>query len=190
MVDFRQIRARLDRAESNLNALDEEIRRFVKADSTSPAIIDRYDPLDKSHTAVFKERQPIPRDKWGMTIGDVVEDLRSALNYLITSLVVEAGGRVHAAHQFPIMNSKDEWKLQVVRPPLKSPPRLGYLDFVDESHIAQIKALQPYKAASGLPSLMLLRRFSDINQTRLISVARVALTRSRPSKRSPYCRSR
>jgi hypothetical protein len=173
MFYFREIRAKLDRAETNLNALDEEIRNFVKEDRGSAVIVDSYDAIDQPHSAIFKERIQIPHGEWGMALGAVVDDLRGVLDYVVTALVVDAGREVHAEHQFPIVGSKQEWKARVVKPPLKSPPRLGYLDFIDETQVADIKALQPYKSASGLPSLLMLRRFSEFKRHQIIHSARV-----------------
>lgn len=163
-------RSKLDWSEKHLNALSAEIRTFLEGDAyTLPT---QFDEADKSTTVIFKESEPLP-ESWGLALGDVIHNARSALDHLVYQLVLLAGGVHHDAHQFPILDKPQDWVRRVQKPPKG---RRGLLDFIDPTHITSIKLLQPYEPATGLPRLGVLRDFSNIDKHRLIHAARTVFT--------------
>jgi hypothetical protein len=168
MMDFIQIRALLDRAEMDLDALDKEVRDFDKPNAQTTAILDYYNPVNQTHSVVFKEHAPIPQVEWGITLGEVVHNIRGALDCLVAQLVASAGQEIRPGHHFPIVTSKKEWNREVVKPSLKSPPKEGSLDFVDPRDVAIIRELQPDQSAPGLPSLMVLRELIEADRHRSV----------------------
>lgn len=166
-------RAKLDWAEKHMNALSEVIETFVQSDMQT--FRTEFDELDQSHVMVFEETEKIPVD-WGLALGDVVHNTRSALDHLVYQLVLLAEATPHKSHQFPIVDHPNDWEGKVVKPLQQK--RRGQLDFIDPTQVAIIQSLQPYVPASGVPRLAMLRRFSNTDKHRLIHAARASVTAS------------
>ena len=164
------VRLKLDRAEDHLDALSAELREWVEA--KPQALTTQLNPIDQSYSVIFKQ-EPLP-ENWGVKLGDVVHNMRSSLDHLVAQLVLLAGKAVHENHQFPIFNKPNDWMGKVVKPPKQR--KRGWLDFIDRDHVAMIEALQPYQTTTGLPSLGMLRRFSNADKHRLIHAATYNLT--------------
>jgi hypothetical protein len=163
------IRLKLNQAESHLNALSAEVREIV---GKHQAIIRaQRNMLDDSYTAIL-ENAPQVRREWGVMLGDFLHNTRSALDHLVSALVVVSGGTVHHRHQFPICDTPQRWRQRVVQPS----PTASWLGFIDPSHIAVIEAVQPYQA-TGLKSLLVLQRFSNADKHRLIHGAVINTTK-------------
>lgn len=163
-------RAKLARAEEHLDALSADIKSTLEADAYT--FRTEFDEADQSTVAFLKEPQQLPVE-WGVRLGDVIHNTRSALDHLVHQLVLLDSGTPHDAHQFPIVDGPNDW----IRRVQKSPKgRRGLLDFVDPAHVATIQALQPYVPATGLPRLALLRDFSNVDKHRVIHAARTIFT--------------
>jgi hypothetical protein len=165
--------AKLDRAEYHLDTLIDEVRQVMELNGQPMET--RYNPLDETHSFIFKEAQPIPSTDWGVILGDAVNNMRSALDHLVAVLVADANHQVHSTHQFPIFDTPNDWQRRVINPPRN---RRGQLDFVDASYIAIIEEVQPYQPTTGLPSLAVLRSFSNTDKHRLIHAVQRRLTAS------------
>jgi hypothetical protein len=163
---------KLDRAEYHLDALNAEIREFFERGADDQTFVARHNVLDDSWSAVFKAK-PLPED-WGVKLGDVIHNMRSALDHLVAQLVLLANASVHSRHQFPIFDDPDDWQRRVVQPPQNR--QRGFLDFIDPQHVAVIESLQPYQPSTGLPTLATISRFSNADKHRLIHAARTNLT--------------
>ena len=166
-------RARLDRAEKHLDTLHDEMKIFLEGDKQTFTV--EFDSVDQSYVVHYKELQEIPL-YWGIALGDVVHNIRSALDNLVYQLVLLAGAEPHGIHQFPITDHPNEWITKVEYPP--ECRKLGALDFIDPRYVAFIKSLQPYEPATGIPMLAVIRRFSNTDKHRLIHAARASLTAS------------
>ncbi len=164
-------RAKLDRAEQHLDALNAEIKPFMERDKQT--FVTDFDHADNSVVVRYKETQQIPIS-WGVALGDFVHNTRSALDHLVHQLVLLAGATPHGTHQFPILDHPNDWIGKVENPPQVG--KKGQLDFICTGQVAVIKALQPYEPATGLPRLLTLRRFSNTDKHRLIHAARATLT--------------
>jgi hypothetical protein len=166
-------RAKLDWAEKHLNALSEEMRGFMEREGETFTV--EYDATENAHLVRVEEKREIPRE-WGLALGDVVHNIRSALDHLVYQLVGLAQAKAHTSHQFPIVDHPNDWMGKVVDPPLQG--RRGQLDFIDPGLVAMIEALQPYKPTTGLPRLTIIRRFSNTDKHRLIHGMRATLVRT------------
>lgn len=167
--------AKLDRSEYHLDALSAEVRGVMELNAE--AMETRFNPIDQSYSSIFKEPRPIPHVDLGLILGDVIHNMRSALDHLVAILVADTGHQVHTAHQFPIGNGPNDWQRSVVNPPRN---RRSQLEFVDPSYIAIIEEVQPYQPTTGLPSLAVVRDLSNADKHRLIHVVRRRLT-ARPN---------
>jgi hypothetical protein len=161
---------KLDRAEYHLDALATDIREVMEKHGERG--VTQHNPIDQTYS--FLHQAPALPDDWGVRLGDFVHNLRSALDHLVAQFVVLAGATVHDSHQFPIIDHPNEWKRRVVQPAQNS--RRGLLDFIDPQHIAFIESLQPYQPATGLPTLQVIRRFSNADKHRLIHASRTYMT--------------
>jgi hypothetical protein len=166
-------RAKLDWAEKNLDALSEEMRVFFEDDPQG--FVTEFDEPDNAHVVFFKQAKEIPIE-WGVALGDIIHDVRSALDHLVYQLVLLASATPHRRHQFPILDHPNDWKGKVEKPPKKG--KEGLLDFIDPSHVAFIESLQPYQPTTGLPRLQVLSRFSNTDKHRLIHAVRATFTAS------------
>jgi hypothetical protein len=169
--DLAGCRAKLDWAEKNLDSLNAELKTFFEDDAQT--FVTKFDEADQAHVITFKEANKIPIE-WGIALGNIVHDVRSALDHLVYQLVLLAGATYHRRHQFPILDHPNDWIGKVNEPPKKG--KEGLLDFIDLQHVAVIESVQPYQPVTGLPRLKTLRRFSNTDKHRLIHAARASIT--------------
>jgi hypothetical protein len=160
-------RAKLDRAENQLDALGDQLRNIFEGDAYT--VGGQFNEVDYSISIVLEEREQFPVIEWGLALGEAVHHIRGSLDHLVYQLVVAQSGRPHTSHQFPIVKKEKDWKSKVVNPPKNK--RRGALDFVHRDHIAAIKRFQPYTPTTGKPSLLTLQRFSNTDKHRLIHAA-------------------
>jgi hypothetical protein len=160
-------RAKLDRAENQLDALGDEMRECVEGDAYT--VRGEINESDNSLSIFMEKQRQLPVFDWGLALGEALHQIRGSLDHLVYQLVVKEGGRPHTNHQFPIVKKEKDWKSKVVNPPKNR--RRGSLDFVHRDHIAAIKRFQPYAPTTGKPSLLTLQRFSNTDKHRLIHAA-------------------
>lgn len=103
-----------------------------------------FDAKSGEHTLRAKRLTDLPLVDWGIAVGGITHDLRSALNYVITALVQTGGGTVDRRHEFPIF---DDPNLYAASDNKGRPLRGSGLDKirgVDPTAQALIESLQPY----------------------------------------------
>jgi len=154
-------RAKLDRAEQHLNALSDEIRATMEGEGDPRQLRTEFDEADRSTVVYYSEPQPLPIE-WGVALGDVIHNTRSALDHLVYQLVLLAGGTPNAGHQFPIDDTSQAWTNSVAR---------GRLDAIDQAHVTKIESFQPFTPGTGVTRLSVVRDFSNIDKHRLIHAA-------------------
>jgi hypothetical protein len=119
----------------------------------------------------------MPNPEWGLLIGDIAHNARSALDHLVWQLVILSGNRPTRDNQFPIFQvEKDYWEIPKDHS-LSNRDRM--LGGVSEEYRAIIDGIQPYTvAADGEdPSANFLARLSWLNNVdkhRLVHAAFVA----------------
>lgn len=165
-------RAKLDRAENQLDALGDEMREIVEGDAYT--FSGQFNEVDYSLSVVLEEQRQLPVVDLGLALGEAVHHIRGSLDHLVYQLVIAQNGKPHTSHQFPIVKKEKGWKAKVVNPPKNK--RRGALDFVHRDHVAAIKRLQPYTPTTGKPSLLTLQRFSNTDKHRLIHAAATWMT--------------
>lgn len=120
-----------------------------------------------SRSGAHRLRHPwpsIPPPEIGITAGEVVYNLRAALDYLVFELATLGSGEVNMRTQFPIESTPEGFKAR------RHPTKRGdpnWLTGVDCSHCAAIEALQPY---NGVDWTEFLRDISNEDKHRTIPI--------------------
>jgi hypothetical protein len=161
--DLTGVHAKLDRAEEHIDALRDEIKPVMEG-LTSAQAETRHNVLDDSYSVIMRQSAALPVVRWGIMLGDVCHNMRSALNHLVCALVPV--GQVHRRHQFPIFDTPHSWKSEFGG---TKPEKM--LDFIDPTHFALIESVQPFQQGTGMQRLSLLERFSNNDKHRLIHAA-------------------
>src|SRR5207248_11185539 len=81
--DLTGVHLKLERADQHITALGDEITEFGRDYITYEL---RQGKLDDSYAVHFHFTKPIP-PRWGVMIGDICHNLRSALDHLVAALV-------------------------------------------------------------------------------------------------------
>jgi hypothetical protein len=109
-------------------------------------------------------RRPIPSEI-PLIIGDCVQNLRSALDYMVWEMVIAVGGQPSKRNAFPICTTAEAFDVEVDKKRLRG--------ISDPELIAKIKTLQPYKNGNGPEQdpLFILDELTNINKHRRILLA-------------------
>jgi hypothetical protein len=157
---------RVNRAKATFERLNGEIAAFRAAHLDVPSLIAEYDDDGNVRLIVkVKERPPL---EWGLAGGDILVDLRTALDYAVYSLAIAHGGKDPPDHadglEYPICNSDLQWKQSIGRKKLH-----GLSDDV----VRFIEAQQPFQPGIGgsNAALAVLDSLVGINKHRFIQVA-------------------
>lgn len=131
--------AKIDRAKHHLSQLHATLEAWGSAEENDHApTFDYYPERDRLEFVLHKVR---PDDiNWSLIVGDVVHNLRCALDHLVFQLALLNGNPVEECHKaaFPICIDEASYK--------QSSRRIKGL--VSPNVLAEIEALQPYKAAA------------------------------------------
>lgn len=136
---------KMRRAEKHLRALTGELRAYDESGFYS--VTDEIDPEDGSRVYRFHLiHEPDP--EWEITIGEIAYQVRSALDQLVTQMVILQGGDADS-HKggFPIFtNGDDYWDLNVRAGGGKKVNRRYVLTKgISTKHRTFIDSLQPYQ---------------------------------------------
>ena len=158
---------KLDRADAHLAGVK---RAIEEAHDTSGERFEvKFDPQSGQHI-YYAHNLPAIDPEWSLIMGELLYDLRSALDHLAWQLVLLDGGQPSEQTQFPVRESPFNKKGQFInvqlKPPVKNPKILAALD-----------ECQPYNGPEGEPvrfdhsSLRQLHRLNIIDKHRLLIVA-------------------
>jgi hypothetical protein len=136
------IRAKLDRANVHLETLHSEVQAFRKR---QPYRIEGEFDAERSGYVFclhIVERPPI---RWGVLIGELVHNARSALDNLIWELVLLNGKQPGRWNSYPVCDSgTKETFLREIRRPRKGKRPAGKLHGVSDEACTIIEQTQPY----------------------------------------------
>lgn len=151
-------REKVARAGDHLETLDRESRRFVEEQ--------RYlfemepDPDTGEQVVRIRSHRQPPLDappRLGVIVGDILHNLRSALDHLIWQLAVIGTGPGER-NQFPIFDTPEQFEQK----------RKWYLKGVRAEHRALIEECQPYKGGTIGRALTLIAHLNDIDKHRIV----------------------
>ena len=149
-------------AERHLQALHDEISQYLKREPFE--VTNEIDIENSEYVARLsvKEEPPV---LWSLIAGDVVTNLRAALDHAVCLLVEKGGAAVNCAHTFPILD----------RTPASAQQKRRWdkrLEGVGSAEQQIIAAVQPYAQFSagevGHAPLHALRELSNEDKHRMI----------------------
>jgi hypothetical protein len=154
---------RINRAKSGVERLHAEITAWGAEHPDAYRTTAQYD--SKGNVSLFARvtEQP-PPDKWGLLIGDVVVDLRSALDYAVYSLA-----RSHTKKDPPPYANRLEFPIALSESWFKS-KGLTKLIGLKSAAVDYITSIQPYQPGNGVNSnaLHVLNELVGVNKHRFV----------------------
>lgn len=162
MVDFSGVHAKLDRAESVIEELNEAIVGYLAEGGCE--LVDEFDRESSEYVIRGKVARAVP-PHFGVLVGDVCHNLRSSLDHVVWQLALLTTDAPRRATQFPISQCEDEFA---------SKRGQNMISDLSPDNRALIKALQPHNgthpsAPYGVPALAELRVLSNTDKHRLIN---------------------
>lgn len=179
---------KFQRAETHFRTLHDEINGFLNGDFYAAGV-----QLDRNRHPVvrIKLTRPIPGE-WSVLIGEIVYDLRSALDHLAYQLAIAESGDplpddIERSCAFPIFDNGPKFRRRTKK---GSPDRrsgLFKIQGINRRAQATIERLQPYHGRKNPASygLLILEELSNVDKHRLLHVTTAALERSRYRITSP-----
>jgi hypothetical protein len=159
--------AKLDRAKTHFQALNRSLGAF-KRSKTHDFVVTKFDPDTGEKVVHLKILKEPKNPEWGLLLGDMVHNLRSALDHLVWQLVLLNGEKPRRQNQFPIIRTKAEyWEATGNR---SESARDRMLVGVSEDHRAFIDLVQPFNARN-VPegtSLAVLSWLSNADKHRVV----------------------
>jgi hypothetical protein len=161
------IRLKHDRAHDQLAYLDAGVRAFVESKPCTFRI--EFD-ADRGELKIYVRELVAPPPIWGVLIGEVVHNLRSALDHLVWELVIHNTGAPPRATKsgFPIFNTEAGYDAKNHAPVL--------VQGVAADTAALIKSLNPFSTGEGAKSpLWLLQKLSNFDKHRTLHLTSTLL---------------
>ena len=151
-VNLVGIHAKLGRVERQINEITSEVDRLC-ADVHRSIVREVREDLDKQLWVYRGETPDVPVE-WSVILGEILHNLRSALDHLVWQLVLDNGQEPGRHNAFPITTERASWQ--------KNKDTL--LKGVSLRHKAMIECLQPYTGGMNLPfDVSMLRTLNDLS---------------------------
>ena len=140
MTNFEGISAKIRRADDQINSLKSDMDGFCEDIRQSIAHEVRRN-VDEQ-VWVFSGATPNVPIEWSVRLGEILYNLRSALDHLVWQLVLANGQKPGPHNAFPIVNNRCDWQGTTSNNKLKGvTPRVK----------AMVEHLQPYTGGINLP---------------------------------------
>lgn len=166
-LDLAQSRAKLARAREHLDIVDAKVGSLLKDDY--PLSVD-IGPIDEQTgwATITVSCKDVTAYHLGVYVGDVIHNLRCALDYIVARLVVRSGEALKH-QQFPIFDSRTTYFDKFgdpTAPKIKDHSLKGVQD-----GLVEIESLQPYHRQGDCHQdpLWRIHRFSNADKHREIS---------------------
>lgn len=148
---------RVTRAREHNERLEQLAEAFLKRRPNQVAFDDHTEP---GWLLLRVRAEPIPAE-FSAIAGDLIQNLRSALDLLVWQVVLTEGNSPGRHNAFPIMSSNAEFDRRVRNPPPQG--RLSPLEGIDPAgeKWAIIERAQPYRPGGSNEDLAVLAAFSN-----------------------------
>jgi hypothetical protein len=173
---------------AHAKALDAEIDDFSSRNSDEEVLFMQTDYVPRRHgfSVYVTDIAPMP-SRWGLMLGDVAHNYRSALDHLAWSLVcrghtppAQLTRQQQAAVYFPISPSRPQFNAEIRKPPTTK--SLLKLPGIRRADAAKIRRRQPYRYSArrrGVHFLTVLAALNNGGKHRTIQPVWVYPTRVR-----------
>lgn len=163
--------AKINRADAHLQTLDQEWAKYLRSEPRPYGFPIHINPQTGDHTIYAEFRQP-PPPMLSVIVGDVLHNLRSALDHLAWELVIRGGGKPGRHTSFPICDTEDRWRSEVEWR-RRSGDRRSPLDGIEPGGAIWrfIKAVQPYEGAVYANAITALRALSNADKHRQLLIS-------------------
>ena len=139
-MDFRGIDAKIDRARNQVMALSADIDELCA--KIRQAIVHEIDTDAGEQKWVYRDAAPEAPMEWSIRVGEILYNLRSALDHLVWQLVLASGNEPTRFNQFPILDCEKQW----------TPARIVKdLEGVSDGNKEMVRHLQPFNPFLQLP---------------------------------------
>lgn len=138
------IQAKIDRAIEQLEALHREVLN-LRDDPHAWTIVQGHNTDGTKHFIRFDPRwQAGTAERWGVIAGEIIHDLRSALDHLVFQVILLNERTPDRWHWFPILGTEPSQGF-VAATTWVQPDKHGPLTNVSREALALIEGCQPYK---------------------------------------------
>lgn len=135
--------AKLDRAKTHLHTLHKSVGAYKRTKSHEFPVT-KFDPETGEKVLSLRILKHPKNPEWGLILGDVIHNLRAALDHLVWQLVILNGEKPRRQNAFPIIGTKSEyWEVSKGH---SESVRDYRLRGVAEDHRAFIDIVQPFIA--------------------------------------------
>lgn len=166
MASLNSVELKIYRAAQHIKSLESELEGYFKG---NPGKMVRQ-PHTSENEALFRfiPDGPIPA-RFGLIVGDVLQNLRSSLDYLVWELVLAANNQPSEKNMFPICSTFESFDRQIKR---------RRLDGMSPDAIAEISSLQPYHLGQDFSKSILwaVDELTNINKHRRILLTSLMAT--------------
>ena len=163
--------AKINRADAHLKLLDEEWRKYLGFEPRPYGFTIHMEPQSGNHT-IYAEIVRSPPPTFSVIVGDILHNLRSALDHLAWELVKRAGGKPGRHTSFPICDTEDRWLKDVVLRRRSEDRRSPLSGIEPDSAIWRfIQAVQPYEGAAYADAMTALRVLSNADKHRQLLIS-------------------
>ena len=139
-MNFIGINAKIDRAGHQIRTLSADIDEFCA--DVRRSIVHEIDKGTGEQKWVFRGVTPEPPIEWSIRVGEILYNLRSALDHLVWQLVLANGQEPTRVNQFPICDEEAAWTIRRTN---------KLLEGVAQKHKEMIRYLQPFNPFLQLP---------------------------------------
>ena len=169
MASLDSVKQKIFRAVLHGKALEPELLGYF--DTNPGKMVRDPDSSSEKPTFTFQPKGPIPA-RFGLIVGDCLQNLRSSLDYLVWELVLAENKQPGKHNMFPICETPDIFKNEVT----KRNRLLG----APTDAIALIETLQPYHLGKDWQksTLWVLNEFTNINKHRRVLLTMLRAARS------------
>lgn len=181
-LDLTSVRAKLARAQEHAQALDHELKFWIERKPYS--LTEHVNPDSTRYSLVLRENERPPLQRWTLMAADCLNNLRSALDYLVYTIAVFESGINPPPDEgtlaFPITDCRANFDEAI---------RKGRLGKISEPVRAAVEGLQPYnRPHEGLPMplLRILRVLNNTDKHRLLKVSYAAVAQGKFSFVGPH----
>ena len=157
---FAGIRAKIERADESIHNLNTEINTLINGDTYTLISILSDDATKRSIRIVGPE----PPLRFAVLAGEIVYHLRSSLDHLVRSLVVNNNNIPGRNHQYPICSTPESFK--------EASDQKRGLQGISSSAKAIIESRQPYRSTESFERhfLHILQELNNADKHRLLVV--------------------